>query len=638
MHRYRTHKCGDLRDSDIGTEVRLSGWCHRIRDHGGVLFIDLRDHYGLTQVVADPDSPAFKVAETLRSEWVVRVDGKVRRRPDGTENPELPTGAVEVYIREIEVLGRAAELPMPVFGEHDYPEDIRLRYRFLDLRREHLHQNIMTRGAIIDSLRRRMKEQGFFEFQTPILTASSPEGARDYLVPSRLHPGKFYALPQAPQQFKQLIMISGFDRYFQIAPCFRDEDARADRSPGEFYQLDLEMSFVTQDDVFAAVEPVIRGVFEEFGRGKPVTRELPRIPYGEAIRKYGTDKPDLRNPIEMQDVSEIFRGSGFKVFARILETSAKSAVWAIPAPRGGSRAFCDRMNSWAQGEGQPGLGYIFWREDEKAGDSNFGGTLDLSKPDQKADRDTADKLIKEGKISAAIRLLGAGPVANNLGKERTEILRAQLGLNDGDAVFFVAGEPQNFYKFAGAARTKIAEDLGLVDKGRFELCWIVDFPMYEWNEEDKKIDFSHNPFSMPNLPAEEFLALDAGDRDKLLALKAIQYDIVCNGIELSSGAIRNHRPDVMKKAFAIAGYDESVLEQKFGGMLHALSLGAPPHGGIAPGIDRIVMLLCGEENLREVVLFPMNQRAEDLLMGAPAEATPKQLRELHIRVVNTGSA
>ena len=636
MHRYRSHTCGALRAGDIGSEVRLSAWCHRIRDHGGVLFIDLRDHYGITQVVADPDSPAFKTAETLRAEWVVRVDGKVRPRPDGTENPDLPTGAVEVYAREIEVLGRAGELPLPVFGDQEYPEDIRLKYRFLDLRRERLHRNIMKRGDIIDSLRRRMKEQGFFEFQTPILTASSPEGARDYLVPARLHPGKFYALPQAPQQFKQLIMISGFDRYFQIAPCFRDEDARADRSPGEFYQLDIEMSFVTQEDVFAAVEPVLRGVFEEFGGGKPVTPKFPRIPYGEAMTKYGTDKPDLRNPIEMQDVSEIFRGSGFKVFARILEESATAAVWAIPAPRGGSRAFCDRMNSWAQGEGQPGLGYIFWREDEKAGDLNFGGTLDLSDPDQKALRDAADKLIKEGKISQAIRLLGTGPVANNLGRERTEILRAQLNLNDGDAVFFVAGEPQKFLKFAGAARTRIGEELGLIDRGRFAFCWIVDFPMYEWNEEEKKIDFSHNPFSMPNLPAEEFLALEAADGEKVLGLKAIQYDIVCNGVELSSGAIRNHRPDVMKKAFAIAGYDESVLEQKFGGMLHALSLGAPPHGGIAPGMDRIVMLLCGEENLREVVLFPMNQRAEDLMMGAPSEASPKQLRELHIRVVPPG--
>ncbi|MGD0024114.1 MAG: aspartate--tRNA ligase [Xanthobacteraceae bacterium] len=599
MHRYRSHTCGALRATDIGIEARLSGWCHRIRDHGGVLFIDLRDHYGLTQVVADPDSPAFRVAETLRSEWVVRVDGKVRRRPDGTENPDLPTGAIELYIREIEVLGPAAELPMPVFGEHDYPEEIRLKYRFLDLRREHLQQNIMKRGAIIDSLRRRMKAQGFFEFQTPILTASSPEGARDFLVPSRLHAGKFYALPQAPQQFKQLIMVSGFDRYFQIAPCFRDEDARADRSPGEFYQLDLEMSFVTQQDVFDAVEPVIRGVFEEFSGGKPVTPKFPLIPYAEALSKYGTDKPDLRNPIVMQDVSEIFRGSGFKIFARILEASAKAAVWAIPVPGGGSRAFCDRMNSWAQGEGQPGLGYVFYALDNAA-------------------------------------VIGRGPIANNLGAEKTEALRAQLGLKDGDAVFFVAGEPQNFVKFAGAARTRIGEELGLIDKNRFEFCWIVDFPMYEWSEEEKKIDFSHNPFSMPNLPVEEFLPLDPTDRDKILSLKAIQYDIVCNGVELSSGAIRNHRPDVMKKAFAIAGYDESVLERKFGGMLRALSLGAPPHGGIAPGIDRIVMLLCGEENLREVVLFPMNQRAEDLLMGAPSEVTAKQLQELHIRIIPHG--
>ncbi|MFY9897592.1 MAG: aspartate--tRNA ligase [Xanthobacteraceae bacterium] len=599
MHRYRTHTCGALRESDIGAEVRLSGWCHRIRDHGGVLFIDLRDHYGLTQVVADPDSPAFKIAETLRSEWVVRVDGKVRRRPGGTENPDLPTGAVEVYIREIEVLGPAGELPMPVFGDQEYPEDIRLKYRFLDLRREHLHKNIMKRGEVIDSIRRRMKAQGFFEFQTPILTASSPEGARDYLVPSRLHPGKFYALPQAPQQFKQLIMVAGFDRYFQIAPCFRDEDARADRSPGEFYQVDIEMSFVTQDDVFASVEPVLRGVFEEFADGKPVTQTFPRISYSEAIAKYGSDKPDLRNPIVMQDVSDIFHGSGFKLFARILETNPKGAVWAIPAPGGGSRAFCDRMNSWAQGEGQPGLGYIFYVLD--------GGNV-----------------------------VGRGPIANNLRAEKTEALRAKLTLKDGDAVFFVAGDPASFVKFAGPARNKIGDELGLIRKDRFEFCWIVDFPMYEWNEEEKRIDFSHNPFSMPNLPVDRFLALDPADHDKILSLKAIQYDVVCNGVELSSGAIRNHRPDVMKKAFAIAGYEEAMLEQRFGGMLHALSLGAPPHGGIAPGIDRIVMLLCGEENLREVVLFPMNQRAEDLMMGAPSDVSPKQLRELHIRVVKPG--
>jgi aspartyl-tRNA synthetase len=592
MHRYRSHTCGALREGDIGKAVRLSGWCHRIRDHGGVLFIDLRDHYGLTQVVADPDSKAFKLAETLRSEWVVRIDGKARKRPAGTENPELPTGQVEVYIDEIEVLGPAAELPMPVFGEQEYPEDIRLKYRFLDLRREHLHNNIMLRGQVIDSLRARMKAGGFFEFQTPILTASSPEGARDYLVPSRIHPGKFYALPQAPQQFKQLIMIAGFDRYFQIAPCFRDEDARADRSPGEFYQLDLEMSFVTQADVFEAVEPVIRGVFEEFGKGKSVTPKFPLIPYADALRKYGTDKPDLRNPIEMQGTSDAFRGSGFKIFARIVETPG-NAVWGIPAPKGGNRAFCDRMNSWAQGEGQPGLGYIFWREGEEG---------------------------------------GAGPLAKNIGPERTKQIAGQLGLGVGDACFFVAGKPKDFVKFAGLARAKVGEELGLIAKDRFDFCWIVDFPMYEWNEEEKKIDFSHNPFSMPNLGVEEFLALDANDSEKILSIKAIQYDIVCNGVELSSGAIRNHRPEVMKKAFAIAGYPEDVLETKFGGMLHALSLGAPPHGGIAPGIDRIVMLLAGEENLREVVLFPMNQRAEDLMMGAPSEVTSKQLKELSIRL------
>jgi aspartyl-tRNA synthetase len=593
MHRYRTHTCGALRADHIGSTVRLSGWCHRIRDHGGLLFIDLRDHYGLTQVVADPDSPAFKTAEKLRAEWVVRIDGRVRRRPDGTNNPDLPTGAVEVFATDIEVLGPAGELPMPVFGDQEYPEEIRLKYRFLDLRRERLHRNLMKRGAIIDSLRRRMQRQGFFEFQTPILTASSPEGARDFLVPSRLHPGKFYALPQAPQQFKQLVMISGFDRYFQIAPCFRDEDARADRSPGEFYQLDIEMSFVTQDDVFEAVEPVLRGVFEEFADGKPVTQKFPRIAYADALRSYGSDKPDLRNPIRMQDVTAHFRGSGFKVFASMIAADPVVEVWAIPAPKGGNRAFCDRMNSWAQSEGQPGLGYIFWREGEEG---------------------------------------GAGPLAKNIGVERGEAIRNQLGLSVGDAVFFVAGRPADFIKFVGAARAKTGAELGLIDRDRFEFCWIVDFPMYEWNEEERKIDFSHNPFSMPDLPPEQFLALDPADTVTILELKAIQYDIVCNGIELSSGAIRNHRPDVMKKAFAIAGYDEGVLEKKFGGMLRALSLGAPPHGGIAPGVDRIVMLLCGEENLREVVLFPMNQRAEDLMMGAPSEATPKQLRELHIRL------
>jgi aspartyl-tRNA synthetase len=585
MHRYRSHTCGALRESDIGQAVRLSGWCHRIRDHGGVLFIDLRDHYGLTQCVVDPDSPAFKDAERLRSEWVVRVDGKVRRRPEGTANPELPTGEVELYVSEIEVLGPAGELPLPVFGEQEYPEDIRLKYRFLDLRREKLHQNIMTRGAVVDAMRKRMKDQGFFEFQTPILTASSPEGARDFLVPSRIHPGKFYALPQAPQQYKQLLMMSGFDRYFQIAPCFRDEDPRADRLPGEFYQLDVEMSFVTQDDVFAAMEPVITGVFEDFANGKPVTKNWPRIPFAEALRKYGTDKPDLRNPIVMQDVSEHFRGSGFKVFARMLEDS-KNQVWAIRAPGGGSRAFCDRMNSWAQGEGQPGLGYIMWRE---------GGE-------------------------------GAGPLANNVGPERTAAIRDALGLKEGDAAFFVAGDPDKFWKFSGLARTKLGEELNLIDKDRFELAWIVDFPMYEYNEEEKKIDFSHNPFSMPQGGLEALQTQDP------LTIKAFQYDITCNGYEIASGGIRNHRPEAMVKAFEIAGYGEKDVVERFGGMYRAFQYGAPPHGGMAAGVDRIVMLLCGTTNLREISLFPMNQRAEDLLMGAPSEVTPKQLRELHIRL------
>ena len=594
MHRYRTHKCGELRESDIGQEVRLSGWCHRIRDHGGLLFIDLRDHYGVTQVVADPDSAAFKEAERLRSEWVVRIDGKVRKRPAGTENPDLPTGAVEVYIREIEVLGPAGELPMPVFGDQEYPEEIRLKYRFLDLRREHLHRNIMMRGAVIDSIRRRMKEQGFFEFQTPILTASSPEGARDYLVPSRLHPGKFYALPQAPQQFKQLIMVSGFDRYFQIAPCFRDEDARADRSPGEFYQLDLEMSFVTQQDVFDAVEPVMRGVFEEFAGGKPVTQKFPLIPYADAMLKYGSDKPDLRNPLVIADLSAEFNEASvtFNAFKNLIKSGG--VVRAIPAPGAAAqpRSWFDKLNDWArQDMGAAGLGYIVFEA--------------------------------EG---------GKGPIAKFIPADVQAKMIAKAGIKAGDAVFFSAGKPDAAAKLAGAARTRIGEELGLIAKDRFEFCWIVDFPMYEWNEEEKKIDFSHNPFSMPNLDLDEFLALDPADHAKILGIKAIQYDIVCNGTELSSGAIRNHRPDVMRKAFAIAGYGENMLEQKFGGMLRALSLGAPPHGGIAPGIDRIVMLLCGEENLREVVLFPMNQRAEDLLMGAPSEVSPKQLRELHIRL------
>jgi aspartyl-tRNA synthetase len=536
--------------------------------------------------VADPHSPAFKDAEKLKPEWVVRIDGEVVARTADTVNPNLPTGEVEVRIKSIEVLSEAKELPLPVFGEPDYPEETRLRYRFLDLRRESLHANIMKRQAIIWSLRNRMREAGFFEFQTPILTASSPEGARDYLVPSRVHPGKFYALPQAPQQFKQLIMIAGFDRYFQIAPCFRDEDARADRSPGEFYQLDLEMSFVTQDDVFDTVEPILRGLFEEFGGDKKVTPKFPRIPYGEAMRKYGTDKPDLRNPIEMQDITEQFKGSGFKLFAGMIDMDANTRIWAIPAKGGGSRAFCDRMNAWAQAEGQPGLGYIFFRDGE-----------------------------------------GAGPIAKNIGPERTEAIRTQLGLADGDASFFVAGLPAEFADFAARARVKIGDELKLSATDRFEFCWIVDFPMYEWNEEEGRIDFSHNPFSMPQGGLE---ALETKDPLNILAF---QYDVVCNGVELSSGAIRNHKPEIMEKAFAIAGYSKEELENRFGGMLRALQYGAPPHGGIAPGIDRMVMLLCGEENLRQVVMFPMNQQAEDLLMGAPSEVSPKQLKELHIRVV-----
>ncbi|HUW72725.1 MAG TPA: aspartate--tRNA ligase, partial [Methyloceanibacter sp.] len=565
--------------------VRLSGWVHRIRDHGGLLFVDLRDHYGLTQIVADPDSPVFAAAETLKPEWVVRIDGEVVARTEDTINPNLPTGQVEVRVKDLEVLSDSAELPLPVFGEPDYPEETRLKYRFLDLRRETLHNNIMKRAEIIASLRDRMREAGFFEFQTPILTASSPEGARDYLVPSRVHPGKFYALPQAPQQFKQLIMMAGFDRYFQIAPCFRDEDARADRSPGEFYQLDIEMSFVTQDDVFEAVEPIMRGLFEAFGGGKPVTPKFPRIPYAEAMHKYGTDKPDLRNPIEMEDVTEHFRGSGFKVFAGMIEMDVNTRVWAIPGKGGGSRAVCDRMNSWAQGEGQPGLGYIFFRDGE-----------------------------------------GAGPVAKNIGPERTEAIRTQLGLEDGDAVFFVAGLPKEFAEFAARARVKIGDELKVTKTDCFDFCWIVDFPMFEWNDQEGKIDFSHNPFSMPQGGLE---ALETMEPEEILAY---QYDLVCNGVELSSGAIRNHKPAIMEKAFAIAGYPKEELEQRFGGMLRALQYGAPPHGGIAPGIDRIVMLLCGEENLREVVMFPMNQQAEDLLMGAPSEVSPEQLKELNIRV------
>ena len=590
MHRYRSHTCAQLRKADVGQAVRLSGWVHRVRDHGGLLFIDIRDHYGLTQIVADPDSPCFKVAETVRGEWVIRVDGEVKARTDETINTNLPTGEIEVFAQDMEVLSAAKELPLPVFGEPDYPEDIRLKYRFLDLRRETLHKNIVQRMNIISAMRNGMSARGFAEYTTPILTASSPEGARDFLVPSRIHPGKFFALPQAPQQYKQLLMVAGFDRYFQIAPCFRDEDPRADRLPGEFYQLDVEMSFVTQEDIWATMEPMMTAVFEEFADGKPVTKEWPRIPYDVAMRKYGSDKPDLRNPIIMEEVSDHFRGSGFKVFANILAGSDKAEVWAIPAKTGGSRAFCDRMNSWAQGEGQPGLGYIFWR--------------------------------KEGD-----KLEGAGPLAKNIGEERTEAIRQQLGLDDGDACFFVAGDPKKFVSFAGAARTRAGEELNLVDRDRFELCWIVDFPFYEWNEDEKKIDFAHNPFSMPQGGLE---ALEGSDP---MSLKAYQYDAVCNGFEIASGSIRNQSPELMVKAFEKVGLSQADVEERFGGLYRAFQYGAPPHGGCAFGIDRVVMLLVGAKNLREISLFPMNQQAQDLLMNAPSEAQPSQLRELHLRTV-----
>ena len=597
MHAYRTHTCAQLRKADVGQTARISGWIHRKRDHGGLLFIDLRDHYGLTQVVLEPESEHFATLERLRVESVITVTGEVIARSDETVNANLPTGEIEVRLADMSIQSEAEELPLPVFGEPDWSEEVRLKHRYIDLRRESLHKRIVLRSKIIDSLRRRMVEEGFTEYQTPILTASSPEGARDFLVPSRLHPGKFYALPQAPQQFKQLIMVSGFDRYFQIAPCFRDEDARADRAPGEFYQLDMEMSFATQQDVFDVIEPVMKGLFDEFADGRHVPDEpFVQIPYFDAIRWYGSDKPDLRNPIKMSDVSETFRGSGFKVFAGMLEKNPKVQVWAIPAKTGGSRAFCDRMNSWAQKEGQPGLGYIFWREE--------GGAIE-----------------------------GAGPIAKNIGPERTEALRTELGLEPGDAVFFAAGDPRDFYSFAGKARDVVGAELDLCEKDTFRFCWIVDFPMYEWDEDNKKVDFSHNPFSMPQIDPDDFLKFDGSDTDALLALKAYQYDIVCNGVELSSGAVRNHRPDVMLKAFGFAGYDAETVEEEFGGMLNAFRYGAPPHAGIAPGVDRMVMLLAGVENLREVVMFPKDQQARDLMMNAPAEVEMKQLRELHLRTV-----
>tara|TARA_B110000495_G_scaffold42742_1_gene34981 strand:- start:37 stop:1809 length:1773 start_codon:yes stop_codon:yes gene_type:complete len=585
MNKYRSHKCNELTIDNVDSEVYLSGWVNRKRDHGGLLFIDLRDHYGLTQLVFDPDSSAFSEAEKVSAESVIKVSGKVVKRTGDTINSNLPTGDIEVYVEGIEILSKSDELPLPVFGEPDYPEDIRLKYRFLDLRRETLHNNIVMRSKIIQSIRKRMIEKDFLEFQTPIMTASSPEGARDFLIPSRVHPGTFYALPQAPQQFKQILMASGFDNYFQIAPCFRDEDARADRSPGEFYQLDIEMSFVDQDDIFSVVEPILRDLFIEFAPKKNITQNFPRIPYLEAISKYGTDKPDLRNPTEMSDVTEIFTNSGFKIFSDFIKKDSNVKVWAIPAKGGGSRAFCDKMNAWAIKEGQPGLGYIFY---------------------------------KEG--------MGSGPIAKNIGEDKTKIIREKFNLSDSDSIFFICGVPKNFIQFASSARDKIGQDLNLIKDDSFEFCWIVDFPMYEWDESNKKIDFSHNPFSMPQGGLESLENMDPLD------IKAFQYDIVCNGIELSSGAIRNHRPDILIKAFQIAGYDKGEVEKRFGAMSSAFKYGAPPHGGIAPGIDRIVMLLTGVNNIREIIAFPMNQQAQDVLMGAPSMITDDQLNDLSIKI------
>ena len=613
MHAYRSHTCAALTSANVGDTVRLSGWVHRVRDHGGVLFIDLRDHYGMTQVLCDADSPVFADVEKLRSEWCIRIDGTVKARDASLINTKLPTGEIEVYVRDLEVLGASDELPLMVFGEQEYPEETRLSYRYLDLRREKMQANMKLRSDVVSSIRKRMWGQDFREYQTPIITASSPEGARDFLVPSRLHPGKFYALPQAPQQFKQLLMVSGFDKYFQIAPCFRDEDPRADRSPTDFYQLDLEMSFVTQQDVFDTIQPVIGGIFEEFGGGKKVDQTWEQISYRDAALWYGSDKPDLRNPIKMQVVSEHFAGSGFAIFAKLLEQDG-TEIRAIPAPKGGSRKFCDRMNAYAQKEGLPGMGYIFWRE--KTADSV---AQELGIPVKEA-----QAKLKAGEVAGGME--AAGPLAKNIGPERTEAIRQQLGLGVGDAAFFLGGKPKAFEAIAGRARNVIGTELGLTDEDRFAFAWIVDFPIYEKDAETGKIDFEHNPFSMPQGGME---ALQGDPLDVL----GYQYDLACNGYELVSGAIRNHRPEIMFKAFEIAGYDEAEVRKRFGGMVNAFQYGAPPHGGCAAGIDRIVMLLAGEQNIREVILFPMNQRAEDLMMNAPSEPTSDQLMELGLRVI-----
>ena len=613
MHEYRSHTCADLTALDVGDNIRLSGWVHRVRDHGGILFIDLRDHYGITQVLCDPDSPVFAELEKVRSEWCIRIDGTVKARDAELVNTKIPTGEIEVFVRDLEVLGASSELPLMVFGDQEYPEETRLKYRYLDLRREKMQKNMIMRSDVVTSIRKRMWDKSFKEFQTPIITASSPEGARDFLVPSRLHPGKFYALPQAPQQFKQLLMVSGFDKYFQIAPCFRDEDPRADRSPTDFYQLDLEMSFVTQQDVFDTIEPVIAGVFEEFGGGRSVDRDWTQISYKDAALWYGSDKPDLRNPIKMQIVSEHFAGSGFAIFAKLLEQDG-TQIRAIPAPKGGSRKFCDRMNAFAQKEGLPGMGYIFWREK----------TADAVAQEMGISVKEAQTKLKSGEVEGGME--AAGPLAKNIGPERTEAIRQQLGLDVGDAAFFLGGKPKAFEGVAGRARNVIGDELGLTDKNRFAFAWVVDFPIYEKDEETGKIDFEHNPFSMPQGGMDALL----GDPLEVLGY---QYDLACNGYELVSGAIRNHKPEIMFKAFEIAGYGKEEVEKRFGGMVNAFQYGAPPHGGCAAGIDRIVMLLADEANIREVILFPMNQRAEDLMMSAPSEPMADQLMELGLRVI-----